>query len=145
MSYDLQWLLLRKSNAFMVKRVPEGPIFSTEPGNIRNIHSHKFSGLANGKTLDIADQGGIIKIKTRKTKASPHAVASAHARSSLRARSGRRHALDVAAAPAKRGYRPDLRTAALARVSALLSAQKEAKPSPPKKVRGKKAKTFGLS
>jgi len=145
MSQDLQWLLLRKYNSFLVKRVPEGPVFSTEPGNVRNIHSHKFSGLANAKTIDIADKGGIIKIKTRKTKATPHSVASAYAASSLRARSGRRHALGVAAAPATRGYRPDLRTAALARVSALLSAQKEPKPTPPKKVRGKKAKASGLA
>jgi len=94
--------------------------------------------LANSKTIDITDKGGIIKIKTRKTKASPYSVASAYATTSLRARSGPRHALGVAAAPAKRGYRPDLRTAALARVSALLAAQKEPKPTPQKKVRGRK-------
>ena len=53
----------------MVKRVPEGPVFSKEPvritskgmgqdhlnllvvrqGNLRNLHSYKFSGLANEK------------------------------------------------------------------------------------------------
>ena len=31
MSSDLQWLLLRKANSFIVKRAPEGPVFSTEP------------------------------------------------------------------------------------------------------------------
>ncbi|KAG8792799.1 hypothetical protein FRC12_004821 [Ceratobasidium sp. 428] len=45
MSVDLQWYLLRKNNVFIVKRVPEGPIFSKEPGNIKNIHSRKYSGL----------------------------------------------------------------------------------------------------
>jgi len=144
MSHDLQWLLLRKSNSFLVKRVREGPVFSKEPGNLRNIHSYKFSGLANAKTIDIADNGGIIKIKSRKTKATSNSVASAHSTTSLRARSGRRHALGVAVAHSKRGYRPDLRTAALARVSALLATQKEPKPTPAKKVRGKKAKIFGL-
>jgi hypothetical protein len=52
----------------MVKRVPEGPIFSRErvsfrlwctvkhhtddmygQGNLRNLHSYKYSGLANAK------------------------------------------------------------------------------------------------
>ncbi|KAF9055816.1 ribosomal L28e/Mak16 [Panaeolus papilionaceus] len=139
MSTDLQWLLLRNNNSFIVKRVPEGPVFSKEPGNLRNLNSHKFSGLANSKTIHVAEEAGAVKIYTRKTKASPHAVKSAYAVSSLRPRSGGRRALGVAAGPAKRGYRPDLRTATLARVSALVASQKEHKPSPPKKVRGKKA------
>ncbi|KIM47441.1 hypothetical protein M413DRAFT_15677 [Hebeloma cylindrosporum] len=142
MSNDLQWLLLRKNNSFMVKRVPEGPVFSKEPGNLRNVNSFKFSGLANSKVIGIDDKVGTIQIKTRKVKASPHAVASGFATSTIRPRSGGRRALGIAAATAKRGYRPDLRTAALARVSALLAAQREPKPTPAKKIRGKKAKTF---
>ncbi|KAF8892855.1 ribosomal L28e protein family-domain-containing protein [Mucidula mucida] len=131
MSTDLQWLLLRKTT-------PSSPVFSKEPGNLRNLHSHKFSGLANTKTIDVSDSGNGIKITTRKTKASPRAVASSKAVTTIRARSGGRRALGIAAGNAKRGYRPDLRTATLARVSALLAAQKEPKPTPPKKVRGKK-------
>lgn len=49
MSSDLQWLLVRKYNAFVVKRLPEGPILSKEPGNLTNLHSHKFSGLTNAE------------------------------------------------------------------------------------------------
>jgi large subunit ribosomal protein L28e len=139
MSNDLQWLLLRKNSSFIVKRVPEGPVFSKEPGNLRNVNSYKFSGLANSKVIHVADEAGTVKIHTRKTKASPHSVRSAYAASSIRPRSGGRRALGIASAPAKRGYRPDLRTATLARVSALVAAQKEHKSSPPKKVRGKKA------
>ncbi|KAK0466045.1 ribosomal L28e/Mak16 [Desarmillaria tabescens] len=141
MSSDLQWLLIRNSNSFIVKRVPEGPIFSKEPGNLRNLHSHKFSGLANAKVpLMSPTRPAGVKITTRKPKASPHAVASAKATTYIRPRSGTRRALGIAAQPAKKGYRPDLRTAALARVSALIAAQKEPKPSPPKKLRGKKAR-----
>ncbi|KAG7451928.1 ribosomal protein L28e [Guyanagaster necrorhizus] len=140
MSSDLQWLLVRNYNSFIVKRVPEGPIFSKEPGNLRNIHSHKFSGLANAKTVDVADSPSGIKITTRKPKASPNAVVPAKATSYIRPRSGARRALGIASLPAKRGYRPDLRSAALARVSALIAARKEPKPSPPKKLRGKKAR-----
>ncbi|TFK70045.1 ribosomal protein L28e [Pluteus cervinus] len=141
MSTDLQWLLLRKNNSFIVKRGGvEAQIFSKEPGNPRNLHSHKFSGLANEKTIDVSDSATGIRITTRKVKASTHAVATARAVSSIRPRSGARRSLGAAIQPAKRGYRPDLRTAVLARVSALVATQTPPKPTPPKKVRGKKAK-----
>ncbi|KAG6808017.1 hypothetical protein H0H92_005667, partial [Tricholoma furcatifolium] len=179
-------------------------------GNLRNLHSYKFSGLANAKTIDITDSPAGIQITTRKTTAASGAVKSAFAKSSIRPRSGSRRAQGVVAQYAKRGYRADLRTrgegkrreegwhakredkandgggqdalysrtylnrcmkgwvwitfaistttrlrpikplraramslsgpAALARVSALVAAQKGRKPSPPKKVRGAKAK-----
>jgi len=139
MSSDLQWLLLRNNNSFMVKRVPEGPVFSREPGNLTNLHSYKYSGLANAKTVDISDSGSGVKITTRKTKTSPLAVRAAKSSSTLRNNSGGRRALGITASYVKRGYRPDLRTAALGRTSALLAAQKEPKPTPEKKVRGKGA------
>ncbi|KAI4523245.1 ribosomal L28e/Mak16 [Schizophyllum commune] len=138
MSNDLEWLLIRKYNSFIVKKVPEGPIFSKEPGNLTNVHSYKYSGLANSKAIDVSDSPNGIKITTRKVKAAPSKVASARSTTTIRPRSGPRRALGIAASPAKRGYRPDLRPAVLARTSALLAAQKEPKPSPPKKTRGKK-------
>ncbi|KAF9260663.1 ribosomal protein L28e [Marasmius fiardii PR-910] len=140
MSNDLQWLLLRNYNSYMVKGLPEGPIFSKEPGNLVNIHSHKYSGLSNSKTIDVSDVNGTIQITTRKTKVSPQTVAAVRSTSNIRARSGVRRGLRVASATAKRGYRPDLRRATLARVSCLITAQKEPKPQPAKKTRGKKAK-----
>ncbi|KAJ8520829.1 hypothetical protein ONZ45_g2348 [Pleurotus djamor] len=142
MSTDLQWLLVRNYNSFLVKRVREGPVFSKEPGNLRNLHSHKYSGLANSKTIDVSDSSSGIQITTRKVKATPTQVKSAYATSTVRPRSGGRRALGVASQYAKRGYRPDLRAATLARVSALVAAQAPPKPSPAKKIRGKKAKTF---
>jgi len=124
----------------MVKRVPEGPVFSREPGNLPNLHSYKYSGLVNAKTIDITDSGSGVQITTRKTKTSPHAVRTGKSTSTLRNGSGGRRALGITASYAKRGYRPDLRAAALGRTSALLAAQKEPKPTPEKKVRGKKAR-----
>jgi len=56
-SQDLNWLLLRKSNSFIVKRTPEGPVFSSEPGNLLNLHSYKYSGLVNNKTVAITPAG----------------------------------------------------------------------------------------
>ncbi|KAI0714688.1 ribosomal L28e/Mak16 [Earliella scabrosa] len=141
MSSDLQWLLLRKNNAFIVKRFPEGPILSKEPGNLTNIHSFKYSGLANEKAIAVNDTESGIQLVVRKKGASPHAVRPAFATTTVRPRSGGRRAAGVTAKLAKRGYRPDLRAAALARVSALIAAKKEKKAAPPKKARGKKAKT----
>ena len=65
------------------------------------------------QVIDIADSPAGVKIVTRKTKPSPHAVASAYATSTIRPRSGSRRALGIASAPAKRGYRPDLRSVSL--------------------------------
>ncbi|KAG6825193.1 hypothetical protein H0H93_001056, partial [Arthromyces matolae] len=75
-------------------------------------------------------------------KASPSAVRGALTTSAIRPRSGSRRSQGIVAQLAKRSYRPDLRAAALARVSALVRAQKEPKPSPPKKIRGAKAKAL---
>ncbi|KAI0249501.1 ribosomal L28e/Mak16 [Lactifluus subvellereus] len=140
MSSDLEWLLLRANNSFLVKRVSEGPIFSKEPGNLVNVHSQKFSGLANAKIIDVRPSPNGIAITHRKKSASTHSVRTAYASTIIGSRTGPRRALGIAAQSAKRGYRPDLRAATLARVSALIAAQKEPKAAPPKKVRGKKAK-----
>jgi len=77
-------------------------------GNLRNLHSHKYSGLANAKTIDIQDSPTGITITSRKSKASPYAIASARASQNIRARSGGRRALGVTANVFKKGYRPDL-------------------------------------
>ncbi|KAF7291421.1 Ribosomal-L28e domain-containing protein [Mycena indigotica] len=143
MSTDLQWLLLRKNNSFIVKRGAEvGQVFSKEPGNLRNLHSHKFSGLANAKTVAISDSGNGVVVVSRKQKAGPSSVAKATSKDVLRSRTGGRRAAGVVATiTVKKAGRPDLRTAALARVSALLAAQKEPKTYSPKASRSKKAKT----
>ena len=50
-----------------------------------------------------------IAIAHRKKSASPHVIRSAHASTVIGSRTGPRRALAIAAQPAKRGYRPDLR------------------------------------
>jgi len=144
MSYDLEWLLTRKWNSFMVDRVPEGPVFSREPGNLLNLHSAKYSGLANGKTIDIAEQDGQLVLNTRDDEAGLHANKKAKKSERIRSRSGGRRVAGIVSKKIGSGYRPDLRKAALARASALLEAQKPKKDVPPKEIRGKKAKSFGL-
>ncbi|KAJ6601035.1 ribosomal L28e protein family-domain-containing protein [Mycena vulgaris] len=140
MSTDLQWLLVRDNNSFMVRRGPSvGRVFSKETGNLRNLHSQKFSGLANTKTVHVVDSGSGIQIISRKQKAAASAVSGASSTAQIRPRTGSRRALGiVASTTSKTAGRPDLRTAALARVSALLAAQKEPKEAPAKKSRSKK-------
>ncbi|KAG8936219.1 hypothetical protein FRC03_001080 [Tulasnella sp. 419] len=141
-SADLQWLLLRKTNSFQVKRLgQQGPIFTSEPGNLRNIHSQKYSGLIQPSIDVSAGPDGNLAVTTRKPSASPHAVKSARVKSGIRARSGPRRAAGAVSAYPRKGYRPDLSTLAVARASALLASKAPKKDAPPKKARGsKKAK-----
>ena len=47
MSSDLVWAIVRNNNSFLVKRA--GAQFSTEPNNLVNRNTYKYSGLANAK------------------------------------------------------------------------------------------------
>ncbi|EIW66373.1 hypothetical protein TREMEDRAFT_41009 [Tremella mesenterica DSM 1558] len=146
MSTDLQWLLLRQWNSFQVKP-KNGKTFSKEKGNLLNLHSHKYSGLANSKVvnIDLAAEGNVVITKI-KGDAKPTQVASARTHVTLRRNTGpRRVNKIVAVETAHKGYRADLRHAAVARASAVLKAHKQSL-NPPKeypiKVRGKKGKAF---
>jgi hypothetical protein len=54
-----------------------------------------------------------ISITHRKKSKSPHVVRSAYASTTVGSRTGPRRALGIAAQPAKRGYRPDLRAVSI--------------------------------
>lgn len=58
MSDSLVWLCVKNNNAFLVKRGKKNSrcgatMFSKESGNLLNVNSFKYSGLANSKTIDI--------------------------------------------------------------------------------------------
>ena len=61
------------------------------------------------QTIDVKPVANGIAITHRKKSASPHAIRSARATTIIGSRAGPRRALGIAAQPAKRGYRPDLR------------------------------------
>ena len=70
MSEALVWHLIRDNNSFLVKRGREnrtGAIqFSKEPGNLLNVNSFKYSGIANEKVIDIAaDKTNRVVIKSK--------------------------------------------------------------------------------
>ena len=57
MSEALVWHLIRDNNSFLHKRGRTnraGSVqFSSEPGNLMNVNTFKFSGIANNKTIDL--------------------------------------------------------------------------------------------
>ena len=55
-SPDLLWALTRKTNAYLVKR--NGLQLSSEPNNVANKHSFKFSGLANFEAVGVEETDG---------------------------------------------------------------------------------------
>ena len=83
----------------------------TPQGNLLNKHSHKYSGLANSKVINIyANAEGGISITKVKADAKPNQVASARSHVSLKRTTGPRRANKIAAAEtAGKGYRSDLR------------------------------------
>ncbi len=47
MSADLVWAIVKNNNSFLVKR--QNVQFSSEPSNLLNLNSFKYSGIANYK------------------------------------------------------------------------------------------------
>lgn len=51
------WQLIRTNNSFLVKRGQtkrDGAVqFSSEPGNLLNVNSFKYSGIANNNTVTL--------------------------------------------------------------------------------------------
>ncbi|SHO76201.1 Uncharacterized protein MSYG_0537 [Malassezia sympodialis ATCC 42132] len=127
---DLQWLLVRKSNSFLVKQKGLGRVFSREPGNLASLHSYKHSGIVNDKAIGItpAEGRGVI-VTTRKQKVSPRTVKGARTQTTIKG-GARRVAGAVANIAAKNGYRADLRKDAVARATAIVNTQARKRPVP---------------
>jgi large subunit ribosomal protein L28e len=66
MAEALVWHLIRDNNSFLVKRgrtSRNGAVqFSSEPGNVLNVNTFKYSGLANQNTLHIPLAGKKDKV-----------------------------------------------------------------------------------
>eukprot|EP00903_Cladosiphon_okamuranus_P016634 g15342.t1 len=57
-SNELVWSLVRRNNCFLYKRNGRTKrsgkvVLTSEPNNLKNVHSYKFSGLANSKAVGI--------------------------------------------------------------------------------------------
>ncbi|CAG8550565.1 3493_t:CDS:2 [Funneliformis mosseae] len=126
MSDDLIWLLLRNRNSFLVKR--NGAEFTSEPNNLTNLNSFKYSGLANSKAIGVTagpdDRG--VAVVTKKTQAASFRPAKSINKVVL-TKGIRRSAKSFTNHFTRSHYRPDLRKNALARISSIYQSQKPVK------------------
>jgi large subunit ribosomal protein L28e len=70
-SQDLLWLLIKKQNRFLYKQgggTTRQVQFSSEPNNLLNKNTYKFSGLANLKSVGIHEEGDHIVVHTTNPK-----------------------------------------------------------------------------
>ena len=125
MSADLQWLLVRNNSSFLVKK--NGAQFTSEPNNLTNLNSYKFSGLANKKTVGVSVNAGKIEVALKKTKGDQRRPASSYARNQLNKHMSNKTckaAESLNALTAGQHYRPDLAKHAVARYHALYKSLK---------------------
>jgi len=68
-SADLLWTLVRNNSCFIQKQ-KNAPVFTSEPGNLSGLNQFKFSGLTQGKTVNVsvAKKGKkeLVTLATRK-------------------------------------------------------------------------------
>ncbi|KAI2630943.1 ribosomal L28e family protein [Hypoxylon sp. NC1633] len=146
-SADLVWEIVRSNNAYLVKRKESGGIqFSRDPLNLTNKHARKYAGFVNDKAVGVqpAEKGG-VKVISKKESAVQQPAKSTNEVTHRGGQSTRKIYKIVASQTAKSGYRPDLREAAVARVSAVRKSQKDPKPTPESKPRGAKAKKIAAA
>jgi large subunit ribosomal protein L28e len=129
-SPDLLWQLVKKNNSFLVKRNGNNNAsvqFSSEPNNLYNLNTFKYSGLANRKTVAIvaAGEGLNVALSTTKTKKGNQPAVSVN--TSVLKRDFRKMARAVVNQVAENGYRADLKEASLARLAAVHKSLRVAK------------------
>ncbi|KAI9887748.1 MAG: 60S ribosomal protein L28 [Watsoniomyces obsoletus] len=142
LSTDVIWELCRNNNAYLVKRRTGGGVqFSRDPLNLMNKHSRKYNGFINEKAVGIqeGDKGG-VKLLTRNKDKSSKPASNIIETSWAGHKPARKTYKGVVNQTAKQGYRADLRAEAVARASAIRRSQRPTKDSPPKKLRGAKAR-----
>ncbi|KGN60570.2 60S ribosomal protein L28-1 [Cucumis sativus] len=127
---QLVWEIVKKNSSFLVKEFGRGNAsvqFSKEPNNLYNLNSYKHSGLANRKTVTIQPGGKDLSVllATSKTKKQNKPANSLH--KSVMRKEFPRMAKAVINQVADNYYRPDLKNAALAKLSAVHRSLKVAK------------------
>ncbi|GAA5799109.1 ribosomal protein L28e [Helicostylum pulchrum] len=136
MSADLVWAIIKNNNSFLVKR--SNVQFSSEPANLKNVNSFKYSGLANYKTVTILPAARGIRVVTRKANKEQSPLKSAN--SVVIAKTRRQTSKSVANLIARGNkYRPDLRAAAVARASAIIATQRPRKVQAKREAKGVRA------
>ncbi|GJW35948.1 60S ribosomal protein L28-2-like protein [Tanacetum coccineum] len=142
---QLVWEIVKRNNSFLVKEFGNGSQsvqFSKEPNNLYNLNSYKHSGLANKKTVTIQPAGKdqSILLATSKTKKQSKPASLLH--KSIMKKEFNSMAKAVVNQVANNFYRPDLKKAALARLSAVSRSLKVTKSGAKKKNR-QASRTYG--
>jgi len=127
-SPNIVWDVVRKSNSFMRKR---GVVtLSAEKGNLRNRHSYKWSGLAQRKVVSvhdavtIKDDEAVRRIVMTVTKPASNRPSIATETKVIEGHMDATGAIKaVNEATFGNYFRPDMRSAALARLSALRASR----------------------
>ncbi|KAM3712931.1 hypothetical protein ACB098_01G218800 [Castanea mollissima] len=135
---QLIWEMVKKNNCFLVKEFGRGNAgvqFSKEPNNLFNLNSYKFSGLANRKTVTIQPGGKDLSVVLGTTKTKKQNKPAALLHKSVMRKEFPRMAKAVTNQVSDNYYRPDLKKAALARLSAVHRSLKVTKSGPKKKNR----------
>ncbi|KAH0691020.1 hypothetical protein KY289_018378 [Solanum tuberosum] len=117
---QLVWEIVKKNNCFLVKEFGNGSagvVFSKEPNNLCNLHSYKHSGLANKKTVTIQPEGKDKSVLLATSKTKKQNKPSSLLNKSVMKKEFRRMAKAVTNQVGDNYYRPDLKKAALARLS----------------------------
>ncbi|KAL1208336.1 Large ribosomal subunit protein eL28z [Cardamine amara subsp. amara] len=127
---QLIWEIVKKNNCFLVKQFGRGNSkvqFSKETNNLCNAHSYKHSGLANKKTVTIqaADKEQAVVFATTKTKKQNKPKVSVN--KSVLKKEFPRMSKAVVNQVVDNYYRPDLKKAALARLSVISKGLRVAK------------------
>ncbi|KAK4082480.1 60S ribosomal protein L28 [Purpureocillium lilacinum] len=141
-SSDLIWEIVRNNNSFLVKSNRNGGVqFSRDPLNLTNKNSRKHAGFVNDKAIGVVpnEKGGVTVI-SKKTSAATKPAQAFTKTTYGGNKSNRTSYKAVANQAAKSGYRGDLRSAAVERVSAIRRTQLPVKPEAEPKLRGNKAK-----
>ncbi|KAG9455569.1 hypothetical protein H6P81_000077 [Aristolochia fimbriata] len=127
---ELIWEIVKKNNCFLVKEFGNGSQmvqFSKEKNNLYNLNSYKHSGLANKKTVSIQPEGKDLSVVLATTKTKKQNQPANLFHKSVMKKEFRRMAKAVSNQVADNYYRPDLKPAALARLSAVHRSLKVAK------------------
>merc|ERR1719272_998265 len=130
MSSDLQWMLVKNNHSFLVKRKTNGGVqFSSEPNNLMNLNTFKFSGLANAKAVGVSmNEAGKIVLTTKRTKngagRKPKTLNTVTVLTKHNSGKKCRGAEAVRSATQKSFYRADLSQYAVARYHALNKSKK---------------------
>uniref|UniRef100_A0A1D1Y726 60S ribosomal protein L28-2 n=1 Tax=Anthurium amnicola TaxID=1678845 RepID=A0A1D1Y726_9ARAE len=127
---DLIWQMVKRNNAFLVKQFGNGTAkvqFSRESNNLYNVNSFKHSGLANKKTVSIQPGGKDLSVVLATTKTKKQTKPGSLYHRSVMKKEFRKMAKAVVNQVADNNYRPDLKNAALARLSAVHRSLKVAK------------------